>query len=141
MSATHCPTPADADALQAKRVFVAEVVRGEGEADDVFALNVDDAAAKATLFVQRQFERGRDVECVELAAGGVEEGRGFGEFFDGDAAGVERRSRLKRAGGGDTEVEGVAGDIEAASREGEDMAVVVGWDAQAKARAARGKDD
>ena len=114
---------------------------GEGEADDVFALNGDDAAAKAALFVQGQFERGGDAECVELAAGGVEEGFGFGEFFDGDASCVERRSWLKRVGGGNAEAEGVAGDVQAASGEGEDMAVVVGWDAQAKARASRGKDD
>jgi hypothetical protein len=35
----------------------------------------------------------------------------------------------------------VAGDVEAASGEGEDMAVVISRDAQAKARASCGKDD
>ena len=34
----------------------------------------------------------------------------------------------------------MAGDVEAAACEREDMAVVVGWDAQAQARASCGKD-
>ena len=141
MPTAHRSPPANACALQAERIVVVEVVCSEGEADDCFILDREDAAAKAALFVEGKFERGGDAECVELAAGGVEEGFGFGEFFDVDASRVERRSWLKRAGGGDAEADGVAGDVQAASGEGNDMAVVVGWDAQAKARASRGKDD
>lgn len=107
----------------------------------MFALNGDDAAAKAALFVKGEFERGRDAERVELAAGGIEEGFGFGEFFDGDASRVERRSWLKRAGGGDAEADSVAGDVETFASEGEYMTVVVGMDAEAQGCAACGEDD
>lgn len=141
MPTAHRSPPANACALQAERIFVVEVVCSEGEADDCFILDRENATAKAALFVKGEFERGREAECVELAACGIEEGCGFDEFFDGDESRVERRSWLKRAGGGDAKADGLAGDVEAASGEGEDMAVVVGWDAQAKARASCGKDD
>jgi len=141
MPATHCAASADTVSLEFDGIVVAEIVRGEGEANDVFALNGDDAAAKAALFVQRQFERGRDVECVELAAGCVEEGFGFGEFFDGDTSRVERRSWLKRAGDRDAKADGVAGDVEAAACEREDMTVAVSRNAEAKARTTSWKND
>jgi len=51
-------------------------VGGEGEADDVFALDGDDAAAWAALLVGGEFEGGGDGEGVELAAGGVGRVRG-----------------------------------------------------------------
>src|SRR5437868_6846257 len=113
MPTTHRSPPTDANTLQAQRIFIAKPMRGEGEADDVFALNGNDAAAMAALFVERQFERGGDVECVELAAGSVEERFGFGEFFDGDDARIEGGGGQERAGGGDAEADGVAGDVEA----------------------------
>ena len=70
---------------------------GEGEADDVFALNGDNAAARVALFVCGEFEGGVDAERVELAAGGVEEGVGVGEFFDGDDARIEGGGGLEWA--------------------------------------------
>jgi len=131
MSAAHCAASADAVSLEFERVVVAEAVGGEGEADDVFALDGDDAATWAALLVGGEFEGGGEAERVELAAGGVEEGFGFGKFLDRDDARVEGRGGRERAGGGNAEAEGVTGDIEAASGEGEDVAVAVGGDAEA----------
>ena len=116
-------------------------MRGEGEADDVFALDGDDAAACAALLVYGEFECGCDAEGVELAAGGVEEGFGVSEFLDRHTARVERAGGEKRAGGGDAEANGVAGDVESAACEGQYVAVVFGGDAEAQRCAARGQDD
>ena len=91
MPAAHCAASADTGGLEAEGIVVVEVVGGEGEADDVFALDGDDAAAWAALFVGGEFEGGGEAERVELAAGGVEEGFGFGEFLDRDTARIERR--------------------------------------------------
>ena len=52
MPTAHRPAPAEADALQADRVFVAEAVGGEGEADDTFVADGDDATAEAPLLVE-----------------------------------------------------------------------------------------
>ncbi len=72
-------------------------MRDEGEADDSFIFDPQDAAAGAALFVVGEFERGSDAECVELATGGVEEGFGVGEFLDRDGAGVEGCGGRERA--------------------------------------------
>ncbi len=76
--------------LEFDGIVVAEIMCGEGEANDCIVSDREDAAAKATLFVERKVERGVDAERVELAAGGVEEGFSVGEFFDGDATRIER---------------------------------------------------
>lgn len=76
-------------------------MRGEGEADDGFVVNLEDAAAWAALLVLWKFEGGVEVEGGELAAGGVEEGFGVGEFLDRDDAGIERGGGEERAGDGD----------------------------------------
>ena len=103
MPATHCAASADTVSLEFDGIVVAEIVRGEGEADNVFALNGDDAAARAALFVCGEFDGGVDAEGVELAACSVKEGVGIGEFLDGDTTGVERGSGLQWARHGDTE--------------------------------------
>src|SRR2546423_6091247 len=103
-------------------------MRGEGEADDVFALDGDDASAGAGLLVRGEFEGGRDGEGVELTAGGVEEGFGVGELLDRDATRVKGTGGRERAGGGDAEADCVARDVETAAREEEDLAVAVGGD-------------
>lgn len=140
-AAAHCAASADAVSLEFDGIVVAEIVCGEGEADDVFALNGDDSSAEASLFVYRQFERGRDAERVELAVSSFEQGFGFGEFFDGDAACVERGCGHERAGAGDAEADEVSGDVEAFASKGEHMAVVVSGEAEAQACAACREDD
>jgi hypothetical protein len=114
-----------------KRIFIIEIMSGEGEANDGFTVNFHDATAEAALFVEGKFECGRDAECVELAAGGAEEGFGVSEFLDSDAARVERASREKRAGTGDAEADGVSGDVEAFASKGKHVAVVIGGEAKA----------
>lgn len=141
MPAAHRAASADAGGLEVEGIVVVEMVGGEGEADDVAALNGDDAAAWAALFVEGEFECGIDVERVELAAGGVEEGFGVGEFLNRHTARVERGRGRERARRGDAEADGVAGDVEACAGEGEDVAVVVGRDAEAQGRAACGERD
>lgn len=100
-------------------------MRGEGEADDAFAVNLDDAAAEAALLVAGKFEGGVDAENVELTACGVEEGFGFGEFLDRDDARVERGGWLEWARGGDAEAQRVASDVEALAGEWEYVGVTV----------------
>ena len=112
-------------------IVVAEIVCSEGEADDGAAVNPYDAAAEAALIVEGEFERGADAEGVELAAGGVEEGFGFGELLDRDDARVERGGGLERARGGYAEAQGVAGDVEALAGEWEHGGVAVGGYAEA----------
>jgi len=141
MPAAHCAASADAVSLEFEGIVVVEIVGGEGETDDVFALNGDDAAAEATLFVEGEFEGRRDVERVELALRSFEERFGVGEFFDGDDARVERAGGEEGSGGGDAEADGVAGDVEPASGEGQHVAVVIGGEAEAQMRAACGEDD
>lgn len=110
---------------------------GEGEADDCFVFNPQDAAARAAFVVMRKFERGGDSESIELAAGGVEEGFGFGEFLDGDGAGVKGHGGRERARGWNTEAQPVAVNVEAFAGEREDGGVTVGGHAQVKRGAAR----
>lgn len=141
MTTAHRSPSADAGALQAEGIVIAEIVCGEGETNHMFALNGGDAAAEASLFVKGEFESGVDAERVELAAGGVEEGFGVGEFFDGDAARVERGGGHERAGVGDAKADVVPGEVEAFAGEGQHVAVVFGGDAKAQACAASWKND
>lgn len=141
MSAAHRSAPPYAMSLEFDGIVITEIVRGEGEADDCFVSDRENAAAKAALFVNREFERSRDAERVELAAGGVEEGFGIDELFDGDAARVKRGGGCERAGAGDAEAEGVACEVEATACKGQHVAVVIGGDAQAQGCAARREDD
>ncbi len=90
--------------MEVDRIIVAQVVGGEGEADDGSVFDHEDAAARAAFVVVGEFERGGDFERGELAAGGVEEGFGVGKFLDHDDARVERGGGRERARRRDTEV-------------------------------------
>src|SRR2546421_2833331 len=98
-------------------------MRGEGEADDVFALDGDDASAGAGLLVRGEFEGGRDGEGVELTAGGVEERVGGGELLDRDATRGKGTGGRERGGGGGARAGCVAPRGETAGPRGEGLAV------------------
>lgn len=141
VASAHHSSTAEASGLEMERIFVVEVVRGEGEANDVLARDGDDSSPEAALFIEGKFECSCNPKSIELAAGGVEEWFGFGEFLDYDTARVERGRWFKWARGWHAEANAMAVDVQAASGERENVAIVISGDPQPQARAAHGQHD
>lgn len=120
--------------------MVGEIVGDEGEADDFFAFDGDDAAGAAAAFFG-EFEGRLDRSFGQLALGGFEEFRDLHRVAEGDDARIERRGRVQRPGDWDAEADAVAVDVEAFPGQRDDFAEFVGRYPQRKGAAARRERD
>lgn len=153
-AAAHRVATADADGLQLQRVVIIQVVNGDGEADDGFAVDGYYAAAVAELqfrvlssefqvigtrtdslrYIKREFGCAFNMERIQLPVHCLKKRFGFGEFFDCHDACVERGRGLERARDWEAEANLVAADVQALACERQHVAVMVRGNAQGQFR-------
>jgi len=107
----------DCSGLEKERVFIIQIVHGDGEADDRFAVDGYYSSAVAALFVAWQFGRAFHLERIQLPVYCFEEWYGLGALFDCYDARVERGSGLERARDGKAEANLVTAEVQALSGE------------------------